>query len=344
MIIIEILIIIGLIVLNGYFALSEIALLSVKKSRLKYLAKQGNKNAVKALSLVQKSPEMLSTIQIAITTIGIFAGAFGGATVAEHLESWLSAYQPIAGYSEAISVALVVMVITYFSLIIGELVPKQMALVNSEKLSLKVAGTITTLMKIIMPFVKLLSASTAVVLKLLRIKPTKEQIVTEEEIKALIAEGVESGSFEKAEQKIVENIFHLGNRPIMDFITPNKDIAWVNIDDSILVIQNIISKSDSTVFPVYKDNIHHSVGALEINDILNHIISNGHDKFNLKSIIQPIMNIDANLPALIAIDLLKKSAIRIAIVEDKTTNQILGIISFHDILEAIVGEFQIKKQ
>lgn len=344
MIIIEIIIIIGLIVLNGYFALSEIALLSVKKSRLKYLAKQGNQKAQKALFLIRQSPEMLSTIQIAITAIGIFAGAFGGATVAEHFESWLSKYQPMAAYSEPISVALVVIVITYFSLIIGELVPKQMALSNSEKLSLKVAGTITILMRISTPLVKLLSASTTGLLKLFHIKPVPEHIITEEEIKLLIAEGTESGAFEKTELKMVENIFHLGNRPIKDFMTPNKEIVWVDINDSISVIKNKISTSDNTIFPVHEGNIHPSIGAIETNDILNHLLTNGPDKIDLKSLIQPIMYIDANVPSLAAIDRLKKSSIRIAIIADKTTNQILGIISFHDILEAIVGEFQIKQQ
>jgi len=200
MLLIEITLIVALIFLNGFFALSEIALLSVKKSRLKILVKQGNKKAEKALALIRRSPEMLSTIQIAITAIGIFAGALGGATIAEYLEGWLSIYEPMAAYSGAISIALVVSFITYFSLVIGELVPKQMALVNSEKLSLKVAGTITMLMKIIMPFVKLLSVSTKRVLKLLHIKPKQEQVITEDEIKTLIAEGVESGSFEKTEQ------------------------------------------------------------------------------------------------------------------------------------------------
>ena len=197
MLVIELVIIVGLIALNGYFALSEIALLSVKKSRLKYLAQQGNKKAQKALLLVRKSPEMLSTIQIAITTIGIFAGAFGGATVAEHLESWLSKYPSVATYSEPISVALIIIVITYLSLIIGELVPKQIALSNSEKFSLKVAGTIATLMKIAIPLVRLLSVSTTGLLKILRVKPDLEHVVTEEEIKLLIAEGAESGTFEK---------------------------------------------------------------------------------------------------------------------------------------------------
>lgn len=343
MIIIEIIIIIGLIVLNGYFALSEIALLSVKKSRLKYLDKQGNKKAQKALSLIRQSPEMLSTIQIAITAIGIFAGAFGGATVAEYLESWLSKYQPIAAYSEPISVALVVIVITYFSLIIGELVPKQMALSNSEKLSLKVAGTITTLMRISTPLVKLLSVSTTGILKLFRIKPAPEHIITEEEIKLLIAEGAESGTFEKTEQKMVENIFHLGNRPIKDFMTPNKEVVWLDVNDPISVIKNKISTSDGSVFPIYKENIHHPIGgAIETNDVLTHLLTNGLDKMDLKSLIQPVMYIDGNVPSLVAIDRLKKSSISIALVTDNTTNKILGLISFHDILEAIVGEFQIK--
>lgn len=343
MIVIEIIIIIGLIVLNGYFALSEIALLSVKKSRLKYLAKQANIKAQKALSLIRQSPEMLSTIQIAITAIGIFAGAFGGATVAEHLESWLSRYQPIAAYSEPISVTVVVIVITYFSLIIGELVPKQMALSNAEKLSLKVAGTITTLMRISTPLVKLLSASTTGLLKLLRIKPAPEHIITEEEIKLLIAGGVENGTFEKAEQKMVENILHLGNRPIKDFMTPNKEVVWFDANDSIPIIKGKISTSESSVFPVCQNNIRHPIGAVESNDILTHLLTNGVDKTNLKSLIQPVIHIDASLPALVAIDRLKKSSISIAFITDKTTNEILGIMSFHDILEAVVGEFQMKQ-
>lgn len=344
MILIKVTIIIALIIINGFFALSEIALLSVKRSRLKILVKQGNKKAEKALTLIRRSPEMLSTIQIAITAIGIFAGALGGATLAGYLEGWFSVYEPIAAYSKVISITLVVTFITYFSLVIGELVPKQMALVNPEKFSLRVAGTITLLMKIVMPFVKLLSTSTKTVLKLLHIKPAQEQAVTEDEIKTLIAEGVESGSFEKTEQKIVENIFHLGNQPIKDFITPNKEIDWVNSDDSIGVIKNIINKSDSTVLPVYKNSIQHAVGAIEINDVLDYILSSGVDNFNLETIIQPALYIDANLPSLVAIDRLRKSAIKIAIVEDKKTNKVLGIISFQDILEAIIGEFQIKQQ
>lgn len=343
MVIIEIIVIVALIVLNGYFALSEIALLSVKKSRLKQLAQQGNIKAQKALSLIRKSPEMLSTIQIAITTIGIFAGAFGGATVAEHLANALAHYSLLAPYSEAIGVTIVVIVITFFSLIIGELVPKQMALSNSEKLSLQVAGTITALMIFFKPIVRVLSASTKGLLKLLRVKPAVENIITEEEIKLLIAGGVESGAFEEAEQKMVENIFYLGNCPIKNFMTPHQQIVWFDVKDTLDVIKEKISTSESYVFPVCEKNIHHPIGAVESNDILTHLINNGPNKINLKSLIQPVMHIDANVPSLVAINRLRKSSISMAFITDKTTKEILGIMSFHDILEAVVGEFQMKQ-
>ena len=211
-----------------------------------------------------------------------------------------------------------------------------MAISNAEKLSLKVAGTITMLMKFFAPIVKLLSASTTGLLKLLRIKPAPDHIITEEEIKLLIAGGVESGAFEKAEQKMVENIFYLGNRPIKEFMTPNKEVAWLDVNDSIPAIKDKISSSESSVFPIRQNNINHPIGAVESNDILTHLLANGVDKTNLKSLIQPVMRIDANLPALVAIDRLKKSSISIAIVTDKTTHEILELMIFHDILEAVV--------
>jgi putative hemolysin len=340
MIVIEIFIIMGLIALNGYFALSEIALLSVKKSRLKYLAKQGNAKAQKALFLVRKSPEMLSTIQIAITAIGIFAGAFGGATVAEHLESWLSKYPSVAAYSEPLSVALIIIVITYLSLIIGELVPKQIALSNSEKFSLKVAGTITALMKIAIPLVRLLSVSTTGLLKLFRIKPSLEQVVTEEEIKLLIAEGAENGTFEKSEQKMVESVFHLGNRPIKDFMTPRGEVVWLNLNDPLPITKKKIADSDKSVFPVYERDIENIIGVVETKDILTHLLDSGLGKMNLKVLIQPVMHIDANIPSLVAIERLKRSSVSIALITESASNKMVGIISFHDILEALVGEFK----
>lgn len=336
----EIIIIIALIILNGYFSMSEIALLSVKKSRLRHLSKQGNKKAKNALFLTRNSSEMLSTIQIGITTIGILAGAFGGATLAEYLEEYLNQFTSVSAYSGAISVAVVVIVITYFSLVIGELVPKQLALSNPERRSLKVAGTIKMILKISSPLVKLLSSSTNALLKLLRIKPAVEQLVTEEEIKLLIAEGAESGVFERAEQKMVERIFHLGNRPIKDFMTSREKVVWLDINDPIEEIKRKITTSDKSVFPICDGSLNKNMGAIETKDVLNHLFDTDFDNMDLNSIIQPVMHINAEVPSLVAIERLKKSAISIVLITEKSSNNIIGIISFHDILEEIVGEFQ----
>lgn len=339
-IILEIFLIIFLILLNGYFSLSEIALISSKKSKLRHWSKQGNKKAHAALSLTRQSSEMLSTIQIGITTIGIFAGAFGGATVAEHIESWLTTFPILAPYAEALSVALVVIVITYLSLILGELVPKQMALSNPEKLSLKVARPIHYLMGALSPLVKMVSASTVFILRLLRIKPPTEQLISEEEIKLLIAEGTESGVFEKSEQRMVESIFYMGNRPIKHFMTPRQEVVWLDSNDPIAIIRDKIIGSDRSVFPVSDGDLDNNIGVVEIKDITTHLFDNGITTINLSRLIQPVMHIDAEVPSLAAIERLKRSAIRIALITDKTNNKIVGLITFHDILEAIVGEFK----
>lgn len=336
----EILLVIFLILLNGYFSLSEIALLSVKKSRLKQLSKQKNKKAQNALFLTRRSADMLSTVQIGITVIGIFAGAYGGVALAEHVENVLARFSLVSAYSESMSVAVVVIVITFLSLVIGELVPKQIALSNPEKLSLLVAGPIKFLMRITAPLVKMLSKSTEIILSAMHIKPVTEQIVTEEEIKLLIAEGAESGVFERAEQKMVESIFHLGNRPIRDFMTFRGEVVWLDINDSSVSIREKITRSDRSVFPVCDGSIDNNLGAIETKDILAHLFDNGADNIHIQSLVQPVMRIDSDVPALVAIERLKRSVVSIALITEKSSHKIIGIISFHDILEAIVGEFK----
>lgn len=339
-IILQIFLIIFLILLNGYFSLSEIALISAKKSKLRHWSKQGNKKAQVALSLTRQSSEMLSTIQIGITAIGIFAGAFGGATVAEYIERWLASFPLVSSYAEALSVVLVVIVITYFSLILGELVPKQIALSNPEKLSLLVARPIQFLMRAMAPLVKILSASTTLILRLLRIKPATEQPITEEEIKLLIAEGTESGVFEKSEQRMVESVFYMGSKPIKDFMTPRQEVVWLDINDPITIVRDKIIGSDRSIFPVSDGDLDNNIGVVEIKDITTHLFDNGITTINLRRLIQPVMRVDAEVPSLAAIERLKRSSIRIALITDKASDKIVGIITFHDILEAIVGEFK----
>lgn len=336
----EIILILALILLNGYFSLSEIALLSVKKSRLRQLSKLGNKQAQNALLLTRRSSEMLSAIQVGITMIGIFAGAYGGVTIADHLRNFLATFTLTATYSGPISVAVVVVAITFLSLIIGELVPKQIALSNPEKLSLIIAGPIKFFMLAATPLVHMLSTSTTTILRLLHIKPATEQVISEEEIKLLIAEGAESGIFEKAEQKMVESIFHLGNRPIQDFLTPSKEVVWLDVKDSPGIIKSKIIGSDRSVFPVCDGSLDNNIGAIETKDVMNYLFDNELENINLKSLAQPVMRIDSDVPSLVAIERLKRSSVSIVLITEKTSNKIAGIVSFHDILEAIVGEFK----
>lgn len=336
----ELILLLILILLNGFFSLSEIALLSARKSRLLYFSKLGSRRAKAALSLARKSPEMLSAIQIGITSIGIFAGAFGGTTIAEYIETLFQRFPMLSPYSGPLSIIVVVILITYFSLIIGELVPKQIALSNPERLAILVARPIQTVMRLTYPLVKTLSASTAALLRLLRVKPSNNPVITEEEIKLLIAEGTETGVFEKSEQKMVGSIFHMGNRPIRDFMTPREQITWIDVNDSLGMIKKKISGSDRSVFPVCDGILDHTLGAVEVKDILIHFLNNDAPAIPLEKLVQPLLQIDENTSSLVAIERLKRSRISIALITEKTTNRIVGIISFHDILEEIVGEFK----
>ncbi|MCX6780013.1 MAG: hemolysin family protein [Candidatus Magasanikbacteria bacterium] len=337
---IEIILILALILLNGYFSLAEIALLSVKKSRLRHLSKLGNKRAQNALFLTRKSSEMLSAIQIGISMIGIFAGAFGAATLSHDVAKLLTQSPWVIEYSEPISVVIIIVVTTFLSLVIGELVPKQIALSNPERISLLVARQIKFIMTVTSPLVKILSNSTGAVLKVLRIKPAIEHTVSEEEIKLLIAEGAESGVFERSEQKMVESIFHLGNRPIKDFMTARKEVKWIDVFDSPEIVRDKIAGSDRSVFPVCDGNIDNNLGAIETKDLLVHLFDNGAEHFNLKSLIQPVMHINSDVPSLVAIERLKRSSISIVLITEKHSQKVVGIISFHDILEEIIGEFK----
>ncbi len=336
----ELALLIILIVLNGFFSLSENALLSARQSPLLHFAKQGSRRAKAALGLTSKSPEMLSAIQIGITSIGIFAGAVGGTTLAEYIGAYIRRFPFLSAYSEPLSIVVVVIFITYFSLIIGELVPKQIALSNPERLAILVARPIQAIMQVAHPLVKILSTSTAAVLRLLRVKPSNNPVITEEEIKLLIAEGTETGVFEKSEQKMVGSIFHMGNRPIKDFMTLRGHVIWIDINDPLDTIKKKIAGSDRSVFPVCDRDLDHPLGAVEVKDILIRLFNPDAPELTLNNLVQPVLQIDANSSSLVAIERLKRSPISIALVTEKSSQKTVGIISFHDILEEIVGEFK----
>ena len=226
----EILFILLLIVANGIFSGSEIAIVSARKVRLQQLADKGNRPARIALRLAESANDFLSTVQIGITLIGVLSGAVAGATVAQKLKPFLDQLPLLQPYSEGLSVTLVVALITYLSLVIGELVPKRIALTHPEAIACRIAPAMRTLSRLSAPAVHLLGASTDALLKLLNVSASNEPNITEEEIKALIRQGADAGVFEPSEHEMVQRVLRLGDRTIKTMMTPRTDICWLDLE------------------------------------------------------------------------------------------------------------------
>lgn len=330
----EIIVILLLILLNGIFAMVEIAVVSARKSRLQHLANEGNKNAQAALELANSPNRFLSTVQIGITLIGILAGAFGGATIAENLASYFETIPSLAPYSEAIGIAIVVTAITYLSLIIGELVPKRLALSNPEFIASLAAHPMGILSKVSAPLVYFLTISTDFILQVLQVKP-KEEAVSVEEIRMLIREGTRVGVFETAEKDIVERTLQLGDRKVNMLMTPRKEIVWLDIDGSFKAIRSRVAKHPHSHFPVCRNTLDKVLGVVRTEDILANFLI--EEKIDLRKFLHKPLFIPETTDGLKVLELFKKSGIHMALVVDEYGN-VQGLISMTDILEAIVGD------
>jgi putative hemolysin len=292
----EILIIVLLVLLNGVFAMSEIAVVSARKARLQQLAREGKAGARAALALAAEPTRFLSTVQIGITLVGILAGAFGGATLAEQLADRLSAIPGLARYSEAIGVAIIVVAISYLSLVVGELVPKRLALTNPEKVASAVARPMRTLATLAAPVVQLLSLSTNAILRVLVPRPPAEQPVTEEEIKILIEQGAQSGVFEAVEQEIVESVFRLADRRVGALMTPRTEIVWLDLNDAPEEIERQVAACEHSRFPVGQGRLDNVVGIVRGRDVLATRASG--QPFDLKTIMTLPLFVPESLRAL----------------------------------------------
>ena len=331
----EIIIILLLIILNGVLAMAEIAIVSVRKSRLKQQANEGSKNAQAALELAQSPSRFLSTVQIGITFVGIFAGAFGGETIAKNLSSLLEKVSLLAPYAEGIAILLVVAFITYLSLIIGELVPKRIALNNPETISKFMVYPMNFLSSIASPLVSLLTFSSDWALRLLQIKQSGEPIVSEEEIRMLIGEGTRAGIFNIAEKDIVERTLKLSDKKVNTLMTPRKEVVWLELDSSFKTLRNKIAKHPHAHFPVCRDSLDKIVGVVRAEDILTHFLL--EEKIELQKSIHKPLFVPESMDGLKVLELFKKSGIHMVLVVDEYGN-IQGLLSITDILEAIVGD------
>jgi len=334
-IITQILIILALIVANGFLAMAEIAVVSARKARLQQRAEEGDSGAKAALELANSPSRFLSTIQIGITLVGILAGAFGGAIIAEQLATRLNRMAWISPHGGAVSLFIVVLGITYLSLIIGELVPKQIALNHAERISAAVAPFMRALAWLGSPLVNLLSFSTQVVLRAFGIQPSTETSVTEEEIKLMIEQGTQEGVFEPTEQEMVERIFRLADRTASALMTPRPEVVWLDPNEPPEEIQKKITADSHTHYPVAEGQIDRIIGLVNSKDLLSQNLS--CRPIDLRSVLRPALFIPESMSAFDVLERLKQKRTHAAFVIDEHGG-FQGLITTSDILEAIVGD------
>lgn len=337
----EVLFEIGVIVLlllaNGVFAMAEIAVVSSRKSRLAHLAASGDRLAQKALALKESPNRFLATVQIGITLVGIVAGVFGGAKLAGKLAQTL----PLGDYSEPISYALVVGLITYLSLIIGELIPKRIGLGNPEGIAKIMVGPMNVLSKIASPFVTFLSASTDGLLRLLGVKPIEEMAVTEEEVKHMAREGLRAGLLRQSETEMVESVLNLDRLPVREVMTPRNKMIWISVDDSHDHVWHKIVVSGHTRFPVYEGKRDKAVGILSVKALYANLAAGAGT--NIRNLMTQPSIVPQTMDCTTLLETFKKTGRHMAIATDEF-GQVVGLVTVHDILEAIAGDISTPQQ
>jgi putative hemolysin len=330
----DILILLLLFIANGLFAMSEISVVSSRKIRLQQLADEGNTQAKAALKLAENPNQFLATVQIGITLVGIFAGAYGSATFAAPLASQLSKLSWLAPYSRPISVFLVVLLITYLSLVIGELVPKRIGLNNPERTAMMVAGFMNVLSKITTPFVKLLGASTELVLRLLGIRKPDEPPVSDQEITGLMAQGTEAGVFEEAEQEIVENILWLSDRTVVTLMRPRRDIIWLDLAATQEEIRHVLADHKHSRFVIGNGNLDKVLGFVDVRRLLPAFLSG--KPLSLKDFLEQPLYFPETTPALTVLERFKETSIHFGLVVDEY-GSVEGLVTLSDVLEDLVA-------
>ena len=331
----EIVIIVMLLLANGVFSMSELAVMTARKVRLEHRAEDGDAGARAALELAANPTAFLSTVQVGITLIGVLAGAFGGASIAEQLADRFEAVPWLADYADAAGLAIVVAGITYLSLIIGELVPKRIALGNPERVASFVARPMRAISRVGGPLVRFLTASTNLVFRLLGLKASIDPGVTEADIRALVEQGAESGVVQREEHEIVENAFRLGDRQVGSVMTPRLDVEWIDVNATAAELREHLAAVGRARLLVCDEDLEHVLGIVHAEDLLARALAG--EAVVLRDLLSPPLFVPGTMPALRLLQEFKHTRQQVAVVLDEFGG-VEGVATLDDLVEAVLGD------
>ena len=334
----DILIILVLILLNGVFAMSELALVSAKRMRLERRAEEGSHGARAAIALADNPSHFLSTVQVGITLIGIFTGAFGEASLVSRLTPQVETIGLLAPYAYEIALFVVVLGITFVSIILGELVPKRIAMRHPETMATLIAPPLNMLSVIMSPFVKVLSLTTEAIVRLLGIHEAKEDAPTEEDIAGMFKEGTDAGLFEKTEYDIVSRALRLDDRHLKALMTPRVDLVMIDLDAERRSILELISCHSYSRFPVYRGDRAQILGYVKVRDLLAQSVRHGSlEAINIEHAVSEVLFVPETVSAMVLLELFKKNRAELALIVDEY-GDIQGMVTLSDVMSALVGD------
>lgn len=336
----EIVIILVIILVNAIFVLSEMAVASSRKARLQERVNDGDRRAGTALKLIENPNLFLATVQIGITLVGVFLGAVGGARLANPLSQLVATVPALTPYADTLALGIVVIAIAFVSIVLGELVPKRIALHNPERIASTLAGPMMIVSRLFKPLVWLLGRITDFVLKIMGVQPGNEPPVTEEEIQLLIDQGTQAGVFEEAEQDMVEGVFSLADQRVYSLMTPRPDIVWMDVEDSVEEIREKLEQSDFSRFPVRQGSLDAIIGIVKARDLLVQSLNN--EPIILKNLLKPAFFVPETMYASKALEILKEKGTDMLLVIDEF-GALQGLLTINDILEEIVGAMELEE-
>ena len=331
----EILIILLLAVLNGVFSMSEIALVSSRKSKLETQAQQGNARAQAALHLANEPNRFLSTVQIGITLIGILMGVFSGAGLTATVQRWIGSIEPLRPYSHSLAVVLTVGLITYLSVVVGELLPKRIGLVNPEGIAKVMTGPMTLLARVAAPFIWLLETSTDLLMRILPIKPQENTAVTPDEIRSMVKEGASEGTIQEVQHDIVNNVFNLGERRVGSLMTARQDIVWLNLNDDVATNKQKVLSRVSSMYPLCQGTLDDMQGVVYLSDLLQPSLD--EQLARLPELKRDPLYLPTNSQAYQALEQFKEARMHQGIVVNEF-GDVMGMVTINDLFDALVGD------